>query len=126
MSKLYNDSVQVASEKIKWQRDDVASKIVDFEQARHKQSQRQFAIEQAVSRSTLRHRLARKESILIIVEKYVENRQAATWNKVVLEALKDLPAQVIQVASDEGRGLINHTIKGQPFEGSTFTFSCSR
>ena len=33
MSKLYNDSVQVASEKIKWQRDDVASKIVDFEQA---------------------------------------------------------------------------------------------
>jgi hypothetical protein len=49
--KLYNDSVQVASEKIKWQRNDVASKIVDFEQARHKQSQRQFAIEQAVSRS---------------------------------------------------------------------------
>ena len=36
MSKLYNDSVQVASEKIKWQRDDVAAKIVDFEQARHK------------------------------------------------------------------------------------------
>ena len=63
MSKLYNDSVQVASEKIKWQRDDVASKIVDFEQAKHKQSQRQFAIEQAVSRSTLRHWLARKESI---------------------------------------------------------------
>jgi hypothetical protein len=226
MSKLYNDSVQVASEKIKWQRDDVASKIVDFEQARHKQSQRQFAIEQAVSRSTLQHWLARKESIdaspvlieflespvgtafihriltaahftfakdgvasihnvsnflklsglspfvassyssqqrvsnkmddtiiefeefvrpqlsqnmpakkislaedetfhpqicavsmepvsnFIIVEKYVENREAATWNKVVLEALKDLPVQVIQVASDEGRGLINHTIKG--------------
>jgi len=51
-------------------------------------------------------------SNFIIVEKYVENREAATWNKVVLQALKDLPVQVIQVSSDEGRGLINHTIKG--------------
>ena len=33
MSKQYNDSVQVASEKIQWQRDEVAAKIVDFEQA---------------------------------------------------------------------------------------------
>ncbi|MBW2165508.1 MAG: hypothetical protein JRG74_05245 [Deltaproteobacteria bacterium] len=41
----------------------MASKIVDFEQARHKQSQRQFAIEQGVCRSTLQHWLARKESI---------------------------------------------------------------
>ena len=63
MSKLYNDSVQVASEKIQWQRDDVAAKIIDFQQARDKQSQRQFAIEQGVSRSTLQHWLARKESI---------------------------------------------------------------
>ncbi len=63
MSKLYNDSVQVASEKIQWQRDEVAAKIVDFEQARDKHSQRQFAIEQGVSRSTLQHWLARKESI---------------------------------------------------------------
>lgn len=45
-------------------------------------------------------------------QKYVENREAATWNKVVLQGLKDLPVQVIQVTSDEGRGLINHTIKG--------------
>ena len=226
MSKQYNDSVQVASEKIQWERDDVASKIIDFEQARHKQSQRQFAIEQEVSRSTLQHWLARKESIdaspglieflespvgtafihrivtaahftftkdgvasihnvsnflklsglspfvassyssqqrvsnkmddtiiefeefvrpqlsqnmpakkislaedetfhpqicgvsmepvsnFIIAEEYIENREAATWNKVVLQALKDLPVQVIQVTSDEGRGLINHTIKG--------------
>jgi hypothetical protein len=63
MSKLYNDSVQVASEKIQWQRDDVAAKIVDFQQARDRQSQRQFAIEQGFSRSTLQHWLARKESI---------------------------------------------------------------
>ena len=226
MSKQYNDSIRVASERIQWERDDVASKIVDFEQARHKQSQRQFAIEQGVCRSTLQHWLARKESIdaspilieflespigtaflhrivtaahfvftkdgvasihnvstflnlsglspfvassystqqrisnkmddsmiefeefvrpelsqnmpakkislaedetfhpqicavsmepvsnFIVVEKYVENREGETWNRVVLQALRDLPVEVIQVASDEGRGLINHTIKG--------------
>lgn len=226
MSKQYNDSIRVASERIQWERDDVASKIVDFEQARHKQSQRQFAIEQGVCRSTLQHWLARKESIdaspilieflespigtaflhrivtaahfvftkdgvasihnvstflnlsglspfvassystqqrisnkmddsmiefeefvrpelsqnmpakkislaedetfhpqicavsmepvsnFIIVEKYVDNREGETWNAVVLQALRDLPVEVIQVASDEGRGLINHTIKG--------------
>ena len=44
MPKLYNDSVRDASEKIQWQRDDVAAKIIDFEQAREKQSQRQFAM----------------------------------------------------------------------------------
>jgi hypothetical protein len=63
MPKLYNDSVRDASEKIQWQRDDVAAKIIDFEQAREKQSQRQFAIEQGVSRSTLQHWLARKNCI---------------------------------------------------------------
>ena len=226
MSKQYNDSIRVASERIQWERDDVASKIVDFEQAKHKQSQRQFAIEQGVCRSTLQHWLARKESIdaspilieflespigtaflhrivtaahfvftkdgvasihnvstflnlnglspfvassystqqrisnkmddsmiefeefvrpelsqnmpakkislaedetfhpqicavsmepvsnFIVVEKYVDNREGETWNAVVLQALRDLPVEVIQVASDEGRGLINHTIKG--------------
>ncbi len=226
MSKQYNDSIRVASERIQWERDDVASKIVDFEQARHKQSQRQFALEQGVCRSTLQHWLARKKSIdaspilieflespigtaflhrivtaahfvftkdgvasihnvstflnlsglspfvassystqqrvsnkmddsmiefeefvrpelsqnmpakkislaedetfhpqicavsmepisnFIVVEKYVENREGETWNRVVLQALRDLPVEVIQVASDEGRGLINHTIKG--------------
>lgn len=226
MSKQYNNSIQDASERIQWERDDVASKIVDFEQAKQKQSQRQFAIQQAVPRSTLQHWLARKESIdaspilieflespigtaflhrivtaahfvftkdgvasihnvstflnlsglspfvassystqqrvsnkmddsmiefeefvrpelsqnmpakkislaedetfhpqicavsmepisnFIVVEKYVENREGKTWNRVVLQALRDLPVEVIQVASDEGRGLINHTIKG--------------
>jgi hypothetical protein len=226
MPKLYNDSVQDASEKIQWQRDDVATKIVDFEQAREKQSQRQFAIEQGVSRSTLQHWLARKDSIdasaslieffespdgtallhrimtaahfvftkdgvasihnvssflklsglshfaassyttqqrvskqmdesiidfekfvrpqlsqnmavkkitlaedetfhpqicavamepvsnYIIVEKYVANREGGTWNQVVSEGLEGLPVQVIQVTSDQARGLINHTTKG--------------
>ena len=30
----------------------------------------------------------------------------------MLQALRDLPVEIIQVTSDEGRGLINHTIKG--------------
>lgn len=239
MSKEYNDSIRVASERIQWERDDVASKIVDFEQARHKQSQRQFAIQQAVSRSTLQHWLARKESIdaspilieflespigtaflhrivtaahfvftkdgvasihnvstflnlsglcpfvassystqqrisnkmddsmiefeefvrpelsqnmpakkislaedetfhpqicavsmeprsnFIIVEKYVENRESKTWNTVVLQALRDLPVKIIQVTSDEGRGLINHTIKGLNAHHSSDCFHVS-
>ena len=51
-------------------------------------------------------------SNFIIAEKYVQNRDGATWNKVVFQALENLPVEVVQVASDEGRGLINHTIKG--------------
>jgi hypothetical protein len=48
----------------------------------------------------------------IIVEKYVANREGGTWNQVVSEGLEDLPVQVIQVTSDQARGLINHTVKG--------------
>jgi hypothetical protein len=51
-------------------------------------------------------------SNFIIAEKYVQNRDGKTWNTVVLQALKDLPVEVIQVTSDEGKGLINHTING--------------
>ena len=48
----------------------------------------------------------------IVVEKYVDNRKAETWNEVVLEGLKDIPVKVIQVTSDEGKGLIKHTTNG--------------
>jgi len=51
-------------------------------------------------------------SNFIIVEKYVKHRDGKTWNNVVSQALKGLNVEVIQVTSDEGRGLINHTIKG--------------
>jgi transcriptional regulator with XRE-family HTH domain len=226
MTQQYNDTIRVASGKIPWKRDDVVSKIVDFEKSKKKQSQRQFANEQGVSRTTLQYWLSRKASIdaspalieflespiglaflhriivaahyiftkdgiasihnvskfislsglspfvassystqqrvsnkmddaiiefeefvkpglvknmpskkislaedetfhpqtcavsmdpvsnYIVVEKYVENREGATWNKIVLQALKGLPIEVIQVTSDEARGLINHTIKG--------------
>ena len=51
-------------------------------------------------------------SNFILVEKYVKHRDGKTWNDVVFQAIKGLPVEVIQVTSDEGRGLINHTIKG--------------
>ncbi len=51
-------------------------------------------------------------SNFIILEKYVENRNGQTWNRVVGNALEGLPVKVIQVTSDEAKGLINHTEKG--------------
>jgi len=34
----YTDTTQVASEKPQWKRDDVATKIIDFERAKQEQS----------------------------------------------------------------------------------------
>ena len=51
-------------------------------------------------------------SNFIILEKYVEKRDAETWNRVVRQALGELAVKVIQVASDEAKGLISHTEKG--------------
>lgn len=48
----------------------------------------------------------------IFTEKYVEKRDGATWNKTIQEALCGLPVKVVQVAGDEGRGLVNHVKKG--------------
>lgn len=51
-------------------------------------------------------------SNFILVEKYAMNREAKTWNEAVNDALENLPLEVIQVASDEGRSLISHALKG--------------
>jgi hypothetical protein len=64
-------------------------------------------------------------SNFIIAEKYVENREGKTWNNVVQKALYDLPVEVIQVASDEGRGLINHITKGLKAHHSSDCFHVS-
>ncbi len=52
------------------------------------------------------------KSNFIFLEKYVSNRDGKTWNQEIIQALSGLPVQVIQVTSDEGRGLINHVTKG--------------
>jgi len=51
-------------------------------------------------------------SNFILVEKYAMNRETKTWNEAVSDALEILPVKVIQVASDEGRSLISHALKG--------------
>lgn len=42
----------------------------------------------------------------ILAEKYSEKRDADSWSKVMKEKLNGLPVEVIQVASDEGKGLV--------------------
>jgi uncharacterized protein DUF6399 len=51
-------------------------------------------------------------SNFIILEKYADDRSGKTWNEAVAEGLKNLPIQVVQSTSDEGKGLINHAISG--------------
>lgn len=51
-------------------------------------------------------------SNFILVERHAVNREAKTWNEAVNDALKHLPAEVIQVTGDEGRSLISHALKG--------------
>jgi hypothetical protein len=51
-------------------------------------------------------------SNFILVERYAINREAKTWNEAVSDALSNFPVEVIQVASDEGRSLISHALKG--------------
>ena len=48
----------------------------------------------------------------IIAEKYTEDRKGETWTKLIEDAIEKLPVEVIQVTSDEGTGLLNHTLKG--------------
>ena len=52
------------------------------------------------------------DSGFIFLEKYVERRDSETWNQETRNALSGLPVEVIQVASDEARALINHVEKG--------------
>lgn len=61
-------------------------------------------------------------SNFILVEKYAENRKAETWDNAVGNALKKFPIDVIQVASDEGRSLINHALKGLKVHHSSDCF----
>ena len=226
MDTNYTETIQEASRNFRWNREDIVSNLVNFDEVRQKKSLRQFTKEQDIPRSTFRHWVTRKDSIdalpgvidflespeglalihkivtaahfaftkdgvasihnvstflklsglspfvassystqrkisnkmddwiiefekkeqpkliqnmpakkitlaedetfhpqicmvaiepvsnFIFVEKYVKHRDGQTWNNVVFQALKGFPVKVIQVTSDEGRGLINHTIKG--------------
>ena len=47
-------------------------------------------------------------SNFILLEKYGEKRDAASWNIALDETLAGLPVKVIQSTSDEARGIVNH------------------
>lgn len=51
-------------------------------------------------------------SDFLVVERYAEHRDAATWNQAVTEGLRGLPVQVVQVTSDEALGIISHAEQG--------------
>lgn len=51
-------------------------------------------------------------SNFILLEEYAEKRDAKTWNKHMDEALSELPVNVVQCTSDEGKGLLNHVRHG--------------
>ena len=63
MKTSYNESPDVAIGKDKWERADTARLVSDFETRDQTISQRDFAKMADVPRSTLRHWLARKNSI---------------------------------------------------------------
>jgi len=64
-------------------------------------------------------------SNFILVERYAIDRKTKTWDEAVCDALKNLPVEVIQVASDEGRSLISHALKGLKVHHSPDCFHVS-
>ncbi len=47
----------------------------------------------------------------ILLEKYAKNRQAETWTKSMEQATGELPIEIVQSTSDEGRGILSHAKK---------------
>ena len=44
----------------------------------------------------------------IVVERYADNRQANTWTQTLTDATQELPVEIIQSTSDEGRSICHH------------------
>ena len=63
MSIEYIESDKVATSKNQWNRSDVISKVIEFENCKETKSQRQFSDSQGVARTTLQYWLKRKSDI---------------------------------------------------------------
>ena len=63
MTITYSESSQKANLKKRWDRDDVSMKIIDFQTHKEKLSQREFAKENGVPRTTLQNWLNRMNRI---------------------------------------------------------------
>lgn len=55
--------IEQATNRTEWKRNDVARKVIDFEEAQKEQSQRQFVLEHNIPRTTLQYWLKRKNNI---------------------------------------------------------------
>jgi Family of unknown function (DUF6399) len=44
----------------------------------------------------------------ILVEKYSEHRDSASWGQALKQGLRGLPVEVVQVSSDQGKAISNH------------------
>jgi hypothetical protein len=51
-------------------------------------------------------------SNFILLEAYAEGRDAATWTAALKASLRELPVEVVQSTSDEGKGLLAHVRQG--------------
>jgi len=51
-------------------------------------------------------------SNFILLERYAERRDAASWTTAMAEALSPMPVTVLQATSDEARGLVAHVEQG--------------
>jgi len=48
----------------------------------------------------------------ILLEKYSEGRKGSDWTEAMTEAVKELPVEIIQSTSDEGKGILHHVKQG--------------
>ena len=64
------------------------------------------------------------DSNFILLEKYAEKRDAATWTAELSKSLEGLPVKVIQSTSDEGAGLLGHVRKDLGVHHSPDVFHC--
>lgn len=48
----------------------------------------------------------------ILLEKYSGGRKGSDWTEAMQEAVKELPIEIIQSTSDEGKGILHHVKKG--------------
>lgn len=112
----YYEAPQRANPKIKWSRDDISKKVIDFETRKLKFSQRKFAKNTGVPRTTFQNCITGRLKSMpishyIILEKYAKDRSGVTCNQALTEALGNFPVKVVQGTSYEGKGLIHHMTK---------------
>jgi len=48
----------------------------------------------------------------ILLEKYSKGRKGSDWTEAMQEAVNELPVEIIQSTSDEGKGILHHVKKG--------------